>query len=400
MASMGFNYFPTEVLIIIAEYVYDLETYGDSLTHNRREDAKLKRQSTLFNFCLVCHQWYSVGIEPLYREPSVANGNRFMKFTKTLCPPTKARNKTKSDLGSMIHVLNLGQLVHQSSNSVTARLLNKASENLVNFTAPRVSFSLNALASLTKCRSLKYLDLSRVGDSSLSFPQLKKAVSKLASLRSLSLPIYIPLTRTLPTTGTWPSSLTSLKIGGRIDPKLMENFDWPPNVTELVLSNCKNVTVSLINNILCNDNFQYSLTDFIVETDCNVDKVDLDESTSVLTDLDALEHIKMPIGLIWSLLMLEDGMPALSIRSLILTETIGPYGVQYPIHHNFCDAVTKSLESGPLSNLWFFKAPHSLLKHYGVDPIKLDELVTSHLDDVDDEELDELGTGFGFQVQK
>lgn len=239
-----------------------------------------------------------------------------------------------------------------------------------------------------------------MGDSSLSFPQLKKAVSKLASLRSLSLPIYIPLTRTLPTTGTWPSSLTSLKIGGRIDPKLMENFDWPPNVTELVLSNCKNVTVSLINNILCNDNFQYSLTDFIVETDCNVDKVDLDESTSVLTDLDALEHIKMPIGLIWSLLMLEDGMPALSIRSLILTETIGPYGVQYPIHHNFCDAVTKSLESGPLSNLWFFKAPHSLLKHYGVDPIKLDELVTSHLDDVDDEELDELGTGFGFQVQK
>lgn len=189
-----------------------------------------------------------------------------------------------------------------------------------------------------------------------------------------------------------------MKMGGHIDHQLMKSFDWPPNVNELTLSNCKNVTVLLINNILSNDNFQDKLEVFTVDQDCNVGSVDLDESTSILSDLDALNHINMPIGLIWSLLMLEDGMPALSVRSLVLTETLGPYGVQYPIHHSFCNDITKSLESGPLSNLWFLQAPSSLLKHYGVDPGKLDEIVTSHLDEVDDKELDKWGTALGFEV--
>ncbi|KAJ6092751.1 hypothetical protein N7486_008040 [Penicillium sp. IBT 16267x] len=408
MAPVEFNYFPTEVLILIAEYVYDVKTYMED-AHNRAEYAfncaqlncaELKRQNALYNFCLVSHQWYSVGVELLYREPSISDGNRFVKFTQTVCPPIKTKNKTKSDMASMIHDLSLGQLVHQSSNSVTARLLSKASKNLVTFTAPRVSFSLNGLAALSKCQNLKYLDLSRVGDASLTFPQLKKAISKLVNLRTLHLPIYIPLTRTLPTTGPWPSSLDSMILGGHIDPKIMESFDWPPHVIELTLSKCKNVTVSLLHNILSNDNFQHSLTLFTVDVDCDVSRVELNESTSALSDLHVLEHIQVPTGLIWPLLLIDDEMPALSIRSLGLTEDIGPYGVLYPIHPHFCEDITKSLKSGPLSDLWHLTAPSSLLEHYGVDPRELDELVTSHLDDVDDKELDEWGPYFGFQVSE
>jgi len=128
--------------MLIADYVYDFQTYMEDV-HNRVEHAHLKRQNALYNFCLVSHQWYSVGVELLYRWPRLSDGNKFVNFTQTVCPPikTKTKTKTKSDMGSMIHVLNLGQLVHQSSNSMTARLLGKASENLVNFTAPRVSFS-------------------------------------------------------------------------------------------------------------------------------------------------------------------------------------------------------------------------------------------------------------------
>lgn len=140
MASIKFSYFPTEVLMLIAEYMYDTGLYLKD-AYDRREPAQLRRQNALYNFCLVNHQWYSVGIEYLYRFPSISNGNRFMKFTQTLCPPIKAKNKTKSDMGSMIRVLDLAQLVHQSSNSVTARLLSRASENLISFHAPRVSFS-------------------------------------------------------------------------------------------------------------------------------------------------------------------------------------------------------------------------------------------------------------------
>lgn len=178
----------------------------------------------------------------------------------------------------------------------------------------------------------------------------------------------------------------------------MKSFDWPPNVIDLTLSKCKNVTVSLLHNILSNDKFQHCLTVFIVEVDCDVSRVVLNDRTSALSDLNALKHIYVPTDLIWSLSLIEDEMPALSIRSLGLTEVIGPYGVLYPIHPHFCEDITKSLKSGPLSDLWYLTAPTSLLEHYGVDPRKLDELVTSHLDDVDDKEVDEWGTHIGFQV--
>ncbi|KAJ5667105.1 hypothetical protein N7507_002969 [Penicillium longicatenatum] len=406
MASMEFNYFPTEVLMLIADYVYDLATYMEDASNRveLEQAAELQRQNTLYNFCLVSHQWYSVGVELLYRKPSISNGNRFLKFTQSVCPPIKTKNKTKSDRGSMIQVLDLGRLVHQSSNSVTARLLSKASENMVSLTAPRVSFSLNGLAALAKCQNLHNLDLSRVGDSSLSFPQLKKAISKLTNLRKLSLPIYIPLTRTLPTTSEWPTRLLSLTIGGHIDPDLMKGFDWPPNLMELHLSNCRNVDVTLLHNILSNVAFQESLELFAVKPNCKTDGLFYNEGTGVLDDLYALENLEIPANLIRSLLLMKNEIfTAFSFKTLWLTE---PEGGVYPNDQDgvvpgdspFVEDFIESLKKGPLSELWELAAPYSFLEHYGLDPDMLDEIVSSHLDDVEDAELDEWGTDFGFQI--
>lgn len=241
-----------------------------------------------------------------------------------------------------------------------------------------------------------------MGDSSLGFPQLKKAISKLANLHYLSLPIYIPLTQTLPTNGTWPSSLSGLTIGGHIDPSLMQSFDWPPNLTNLWLTNCKNVDVTLLHEILSNPHIEANLKNFAVRN-CNTDGLYYNEQTGALDQLIALESLEIPANLIWALALMDHEIfTAFSFKSLILTE---PEDGVYPADQDgvvpdgssFCADFVESLERGPLSEIWQLAAPSSFVEHYGLDPEMLDELVSGHVDDVDDDELDEWGTDFGFQ---
>lgn len=96
----------------------------------------LQKQATFFSFCLVSRQWYSVGISYLYKCPQLWLGNKFQLFTNTVSPPLGAK-KSKVDLGSLVNVLYLGNLVHQSSNSLTSRLLSRVKEGLIYFIAPQ-----------------------------------------------------------------------------------------------------------------------------------------------------------------------------------------------------------------------------------------------------------------------
>ncbi|KAK5800222.1 hypothetical protein VI817_002434 [Penicillium citrinum] len=73
--------------------------------------------------------------------------------------------------------------------------------------------------------------------SSMSFPKLKKAVSGISSLEYLSLPTSMELTHTDETV-QWPSSLTEMEIGGRIDEALMWSFCWPPRLETLTIDHC------------------------------------------------------------------------------------------------------------------------------------------------------------------
>lgn len=129
MTSRQYVHLPTEVLILIAKFIFD-----DWPTEYPRSQVTLQR------FCLVSRQWYSVGIEFLYYRPQLGGGNSFSLFTNTVCPPIRSR-KRNVDLGSLVHDLDLSVLVHHSSNSLTARLLGRVKKNLKSFAAPRISFS-------------------------------------------------------------------------------------------------------------------------------------------------------------------------------------------------------------------------------------------------------------------
>jgi hypothetical protein len=130
MPSTRYVHLPTEVLSIIAEFIFD--QWSERLSPSF--------QARLYTFCLVSRQWYSAGIEFLYYRPQLYEGNKFSLFTRTVCPPVRSRER-RVDLGSLVQVLNLMSLVHHSSNSLTARLLGRVKKKLNTFVAPRVSFA-------------------------------------------------------------------------------------------------------------------------------------------------------------------------------------------------------------------------------------------------------------------
>lgn len=134
MPTTGGLYLPTEILLIIAAMLWFDQSYDpDGM-------KMMERQKTFYNFCLVSRQWYSVGIPHLYRVPQIWQGNKFLQFTNTVCPPRGAK-KSQMDFGSLVKILHLGSLVHQSSNSLTSRLLSRVKKSLVVFIAPQTGIS-------------------------------------------------------------------------------------------------------------------------------------------------------------------------------------------------------------------------------------------------------------------
>jgi hypothetical protein len=123
-----FQFLPSE---IVHEILLSIE--------NDEYDESDRRQSALWACCLVSRQWYSEAIPLLYAYPSIA-GSRFQKFAATICPPLGTR-ESKFRLASLVRDLDMGGLVHQSSNSLTIRLLGKVKRNLEMFIAPSYSFS-------------------------------------------------------------------------------------------------------------------------------------------------------------------------------------------------------------------------------------------------------------------
>lgn len=133
LAMSASVYLPAEVVVNIVEFVFGEDT---TFLPDQKE-----KQRDLRSCCLVSRQWYSASIGFLYHRPCFLKGNSFVQFTNTVCPPVGTRRKRNVDLGSLVHCLDLGGLVHHSSNSLTARLLGRVKKNLEYFVAPRVSFA-------------------------------------------------------------------------------------------------------------------------------------------------------------------------------------------------------------------------------------------------------------------
>lgn len=117
------GFLPTDILLDVMSYI---SSSPDS-------------QATLASCCLVCRQWYSAAIEYLYHTPRLTGG-KFNAFARSICPDFRSRSR-RSDLGQLVHRFNMNMLVHESSNSLTARLLGRMKENLELYRAPMASFT-------------------------------------------------------------------------------------------------------------------------------------------------------------------------------------------------------------------------------------------------------------------
>ncbi len=96
-------------------------------------------QSTLYSCCLVSRQWYAAAVPRLYHSPYIT-GKNFKQFVATICPSVNAHVR-KSDLADLVKRLDMGNLVHDGSKSLTARILGRVKFHLEEFVAPQASFA-------------------------------------------------------------------------------------------------------------------------------------------------------------------------------------------------------------------------------------------------------------------
>jgi hypothetical protein len=99
-----------------------------------------ERQVSLHACCLLSRQWYTVAVPFLYERPNLHYGKRFEQFVSTICPSVRATTRTKA-LASLVRCLNMHYLLHQTSNSITMRVLSHVKEHLEVYSAPMTGFS-------------------------------------------------------------------------------------------------------------------------------------------------------------------------------------------------------------------------------------------------------------------
>lgn len=246
---------------------------------------------------------------------------------------------------------------------------------------------MNGLTALSKCHKLRLLNLSLVDSKSITFSRLKKAIGSLSSLEGLHLPTRIPLTGTDPSDGEWPPSLTSIKLGGRIDTGVMSSFDWPSSLGELTLSGCKNLDMKALENILLAPQLTTSLKRVVISSDNSP----LEEfpPTQVLYSLQGLTSLGCPVNLLETLGILRGTYSKLPLRELTIlppseesTVDEPPFFVEYLL-----DALCTTL-----SDLLLLKLPGiDLIDRIPIEKIrKVDDMLGNHLEEIDDEDLDDL----------
>ncbi|EXJ63577.1 uncharacterized protein A1O5_11338 [Cladophialophora psammophila CBS 110553] len=179
-------------------------------------------QTSLWACCLVSKTWYAASVPHLYNRPFLSSWN-FDLFTRTICPAAQPR-RSRVGLENMIKHLDMSRLAYESTNSLTARLINRIKSSLESFATPAVTFSVSSLASLSKCVNLRHLDMS--ADSySIQLRDLFDAIAKLKRLTSLSLPRGIKFrAEYLPWENLkWPEKLTRLHA---TDLMCSRSMDW------------------------------------------------------------------------------------------------------------------------------------------------------------------------------
>lgn len=207
-AAQTVTFLPDEILDLIVSYV-------------RLGSSPNAVQRYLWTCCLISRDWYAAAIKHLYAQPILYSRN-FDLFARTLSPPLSSRSR-RIGLENFVTCLDMGGLAYESKKSTTSRLISRTKASLMEFVAPAVSFSTTALAPLSKCSRLQYLDLSRDAYD-FDMTQLMRSIKHLDELNKLSLPKNILLWHSTQTfeknirviasekTDFWPSNLTHLQF--------------------------------------------------------------------------------------------------------------------------------------------------------------------------------------------
>ncbi|KAJ5390058.1 uncharacterized protein N7496_001126 [Penicillium cataractarum] len=371
---------PTEILLVIAEMLWHDEMF------DRGGMILMDRQRSFHSFCLVSRQWYSVGISYLYDCPQLWKGNKFAQFTNTVSPPLGVK-KSKVDLGSLVKVLHLGSLVHQSSNSQTSRLLGRVKKGLTVFVAPQTGIGVNSLASISKCQNLVHLDLTLARGGAIEFSRLKKTVSNLPDLQTLQLPSSMVITHTNHSAGAWPPKLYSMTIGGSLNPHVMDAFDWPSNLRQLILKRTKNLDIPDFESLLFNDQLLEKLESLTLDNENTNMFSSLDLESTVLYLLRNLTYLKMPLDFAeWlCILPIPNGLSPLSLRVLELTHPYFDNQVRVDFSRELKTALNENLR-----NIWALGVGETCLKYIKDAYKKIDNEIWKHVEESSDDELDKL----------
>lgn len=219
--SEGPAYLPDEIILDILGYVC------------RDQHA----QQTLHTCCLLSHQWFEAAVPFLYARPHLY-GKNFDPFVRAICPSINLHVR-KSPLSELVKVLNMGNLVHQGSKSLTARLLGRTKASLEEFVAPQASFAINCYPALSKCSKLRALDLSLVSESA-SLQTLFNTVRHLENLTTLRLPRSSGFgPKVEPNSIVWPPRLERLYLSGGIDAHFLYGVvHFPDTLHELTIEHC------------------------------------------------------------------------------------------------------------------------------------------------------------------
>jgi len=207
-------------------------------------------QGTFWACTLVSRIWYSASIELLYERPYLP-GSNFSQFVDTVCPSKNAHIR-RSALSILVKRLDMGDLVHNSSKSLTARLLGRLKGNIEEFVAPQASFAINGFAALSKCTKLRHLDLSLIS-ASISNRLLFQTLKPLTELETLFFPRSSSQDQQSDTEPySWPPRLRALHLAGGISDNFLCTHlsNISPSLSRLSIQSCTQVHVSSLLSML------------------------------------------------------------------------------------------------------------------------------------------------------
>ncbi|KAK9472051.1 uncharacterized protein V1510DRAFT_366689, partial [Dipodascopsis tothii] len=186
----------------------------------------------------VSRLWHLCALPLVYRAPELGPEN-YLAFVVAI---------STSQLGSLVRVLNLRNIIQSGKNSYTSRLLRRCCKNLEEFYAPQTSFGYAPLVSIRHCTKLRVLDLSLVSET-VDLRELFVAISNLQSLSVLHFPRSSVFCADFDD-DLWPPSLATLGLAGGISEDFVKATAFPPTIKSLSFAYCPMISYGAIEHLL------------------------------------------------------------------------------------------------------------------------------------------------------